>query len=73
MAQTRFVGFLASEDLAAQLDQLPNKSAFIRAAILRQLGCPCPLCEGRGTVGIGFGRHYADVITTDRATAAEQT
>jgi hypothetical protein len=44
------VSFKVNADLAALLNSLPNKSSFIRAAIVTQLGKACPLCDGQGRV-----------------------
>jgi hypothetical protein len=50
------------EDLARFLDQLPNKSEFIRQAILAQFGTACPLCSGSGQVPAAIGAHYAPIL-----------
>jgi hypothetical protein len=44
------VAFKVEEELADFLNQLPNKSDFIRRAIYSQLGVSCPLCRGTGKV-----------------------
>lgn len=44
------VAFKVEEELAEFLNQLPNKSDFIRRAIYSQLGVACPLCRGTGSV-----------------------
>jgi hypothetical protein len=46
----RIVTFKADEDLAAFLDEMPNKSEFIRKALLSALMEPCPVCQGAGSV-----------------------
>jgi len=46
----RIVTFKAEEDLAAYLDSMPNKSDFIRKALLSALMEPCPVCQGKGSV-----------------------
>lgn len=45
------VAFKVEEELASFLNNLPNKSDFIRRAIYSQLGVACPVCEGTGRVG----------------------
>ncbi len=42
------MGFKVDSELAELLNAMPNKSAFIRKAILAQLGLPCPMCSGKG-------------------------
>jgi hypothetical protein len=46
----RVVTFKVEEGLAAFLDDLPNKSDFIRKALLSSLLEPCPVCHGTGSV-----------------------
>ncbi|MCG3138446.1 MAG: hypothetical protein HJJLKODD_02311 [Phycisphaerae bacterium] len=44
------ISFRADEHLAELLNQLPDKSAFIRKAILSHFYQACPICKGRGVV-----------------------
>lgn len=52
------VAFKAEGELARLLNQLPNKSAFIRKAIMDQLGQACPLCHGKGAVAPGTHKQF---------------
>lgn len=61
-SKDRVVAFKVEQELANLLDKLPNKSAFIRKAIIAQLSMACPLCNGRGTVPRGVHDHYAPVL-----------
>ena len=61
--KTAVVAFKVEEELAEFLNQLPNKSAFIRKAIAAQLGMACPLCSGSGTVSRGVHDHYAPLLS----------
>jgi hypothetical protein len=61
--KTQIVAFKVEEDLADFLNKLQNKSAFIRKAIIAQLGMACPLCNGSGTVPRGLHEHYAPILT----------
>ncbi|MFO0824118.1 MAG: hypothetical protein U0792_13560 [Gemmataceae bacterium] len=56
------VAFKVEDDLADFLDKLPNKSEFIRKAILAQFGMTCPLCSGTGVVDKGIHDHFVPVI-----------
>ena len=58
----KVVAFKVEAELAAFLNKLPNKSAFIRKAIAAQLGIACPLCNGKGVVPRGVHDHYAPLI-----------
>jgi hypothetical protein len=60
--KTQIVAFKVEQELAEFLDKLPNKSAFIRKAIVAHLGMACPLCAGSGVVLPGVHEHYAPVI-----------
>jgi len=46
----RVVTFKVEEEVAAFLDAMPNKSDFIRKALLNALLEPCPICNGKGSV-----------------------
>jgi hypothetical protein len=65
--KTQIVAFKVEEDLADFLNKLQNKSAFIRKAIIAQLGMACPLCEGSGTVPRGLHEHYAPVLAKNNS------
>jgi hypothetical protein len=60
--KTEIVAFKVEEDLAAFLNKLPNKSDFIRKAIIAQFGMACPLCTGTGVVASGIHTHYKPII-----------
>jgi hypothetical protein len=61
-SKSAVVAFKVEEQLAELLNQLPNKSAFIRKAIVAQLGMACPLCTGSGVVPRGLHDHWAPLI-----------
>jgi len=42
------VTFKVNEDLLAVIREIPNRSEFIRAAIMAALENVCPLCSGTG-------------------------
>ena len=58
----QIVAFKVEEELADFLNKLPNKSAFIRKAIVAHLGMACPLCNGMGTVPRGIHDHFAPLL-----------
>src|ERR1051326_4178488 len=60
--KTAVVAFKVEADLAEFLNQLPNKSAFIRKAIAAQMSTACPLCNGAGVVTRGLHDHYAPLL-----------
>jgi ssDNA-binding Zn-finger/Zn-ribbon topoisomerase 1 len=58
----KVVAFKVEGELAELLNQLPNKSAFIRKAIAAQLGVACPLCHGKGVVSRAVHDHYEPLL-----------
>jgi hypothetical protein len=60
--KSQIVAFKVEEELAKFLDNLPNKSEFIRKAILAQFRMTCPLCTGSGVVPRGIHDHYKHVL-----------
>jgi hypothetical protein len=62
--KTAVVAFKVEAELAEILNELPNKSAFIRKAIVAQLSMACPLCRGTGVLPKGLHDHYAPLVAT---------
>lgn len=60
--KTAVVAFKVEAELADFLNQLPNKSAFIRKAIAAQMSTACPLCSGSGQVSRWSHDHYAPLL-----------
>ncbi len=56
------VTFKADPGLAEELEKLPNKSDFIRRALLRAFGNECPLCSGTGTLSADQMRHWKEFL-----------
>jgi hypothetical protein len=50
MAKQQIVTFKVDESLLEELQGIPNRSEFIRAAILSALDSGCPLCRGTGVL-----------------------
>jgi hypothetical protein len=63
------VAFKVEAELADLLNQLPNKSEFIRKAIASQLGAACPLCNGKGVVSHALHDHFAPLIHANEVPA----
>ena len=61
--KSKIVAFKVEDDLAEFLNNLPNKSDFIRKAILAQFGMTCPLCIGTGVVPRGVHDHFGPLLT----------
>jgi hypothetical protein len=52
------ITFKADASLVAILGKLPNRSEFIRAALLSALDSACPLCGGTGILSVDQCRHW---------------
>ena len=64
--KSEIVAFKVEEQLAEFLNNLPNKSDFIRKAILAQFGMTCPLCTGTGVTARGLHDHFKPVIEANK-------
>lgn len=65
--KTAVVAFKVEEELAEFLNQIPNKSEFIRKAIVAQMSMSCPLCSGTGQVTRWTHDHYQQILASWRA------
>lgn len=63
--KTKIVAFKVEEELAEFLNRLPNKSDFIRRAILDKFSMTCPLCEGSGVVARGLHTHFSPLMQAE--------
>jgi hypothetical protein len=46
--KSEIITFKVDEGLSEELKDIPNRSAFIRAAVTSALAATCPLCQGAG-------------------------
>ena len=56
------ITFKADETLAEALQTVPNRSEFIRNAILTALDNGCPLCQGTGILTREQQKHWAEFL-----------
>ncbi|MCD4812342.1 CopG family transcriptional regulator [bacterium] len=54
----RIMTFKVDHDLKMLLDTLPNKSAFIRSAVLAASRSTCPMCRGTGMLTEHQRKHW---------------
>ena len=54
------ITFKVEPQLAEILKRMPNRSQFIRSAILNSLEHVCPLCQGLGILSPDQQRHWRD-------------
>lgn len=52
------ISFKADESLVKALNNIPNRSQFIRAAVLAALDNTCPLCQGTGILSPEQRKHW---------------
>jgi hypothetical protein len=52
------ISFKVDEQLFQAIKDMPNRSEFIRAAIVKELGTVCPLCDGNGFLTPNQQRHW---------------
>ena len=57
------ITFKVDEDLMEIMRDVPNRSEFIRRAIINALGTVCPLCNGSGMLTPNQRRHWEDFAT----------
>ncbi len=56
--KNRMITFKADPALSEALREVPNRSAFIRAAVVAALEHACPLCAGAGVLTPEQKRHW---------------
>lgn len=66
------ITFKAGEALAKALHTVPNKSEFIRNAILNALENGCPLCQGTGILTSEQRSHWAKFLNTHSLQKCEE-
>jgi len=54
------ITFKVDHELHEAIKDIPNRSEFIRSAILGALGSVCPLCKGSGMLTKNQKRHWDD-------------
>ncbi|MFP3929255.1 MAG: ribbon-helix-helix domain-containing protein [Desulfobacteraceae bacterium] len=69
------ITFKVDEELAEAIRHIPNRSQFIRAAILSAPGTICPLCNGAGALTPAQKRHwesFAETHSVERCTTCDE-
>ena len=60
------ITFKVDEDLGETIRDIPNRSEFIRQAIVAALGSVCPLCNGSGMLTPKQKEHWDDFAQSKR-------
>ncbi len=58
MTKPNLITFKVDDALAELLHGMPNRSEFIRSALLNALDSTCPLCKGTGILTVDQRRHW---------------
>ena len=62
----QIITFKADEALVEAMHDIPNRSEFIRSAILAALEGACPLCHGTGVLSPNQQRHWKEFSLNHR-------
>jgi len=60
----QIITFKVDESVSEAMQGIPNRSEFIRAAILAALDSVCPLCKGTGILTPDQRRHWESFAAT---------
>jgi hypothetical protein len=64
--KTDLITFKVERSLAELINRLPNKSEFIRHALLGALSNTCPLCQGAGVLTPEQSEHWKSFAANHR-------
>lgn len=62
LKKQEIISFKADKELARALERIPNRSEFIRSALLERLLGLCPLCNGRGVLTPQLKKHWDELL-----------
>jgi len=62
MKKDGIVTFKVEKDLWEAMRDIPNRSAFIRSAVVAALAGACPVCNGTGILSPEQRRHWEDFV-----------
>lgn len=65
------ITFKVDEALAHELRHMPNRSQFIRDALLSALKNECPVCHGAGTLSPNQMKHWQEFAEHHRVVACD--
>lgn len=67
----QIITFKAEDALVEAMQDIPNRSEFIRSAILAALDGACPLCHGTGVLNANQQRHWQEFSRTHQVQPCE--
>lgn len=68
----QIITFKVPPDLAEVMKGIPNRSEFIRAAVMMALENTCPLCAGTGTLSPSQKAHWNDFSRNHKVRLCEE-
>jgi Na+-translocating ferredoxin:NAD+ oxidoreductase RnfC subunit len=68
----QMITFKAEEALVEAMEHIPNRSEFIRSAILAALEGVCPVCHGTGVLNPNQQRHWHEFSRTHRVERCDE-
>jgi hypothetical protein len=71
-SKDQIITFKADAALVDAMEGIPNRSEFIRAAILAALDGPCPLCHGTGVLSPQQQEHWREFRRTHSVTTCDE-
>lgn len=66
------ISFKVDNELHEAIKDIPNRSEFIRSAILGALGSVCPLCKGTGMLTKNQKHHWDDFSADHRVRLCDE-
>lgn len=66
------VTFKVDQNLLEAMEGIPNRSSFIREAILAALDSVCPLCKGTGILSPTQHKHWTDFGVNHKVSKCEK-
>ena len=66
------ITFKVDERLSEAMEGMPNRSDFIRKAILSALNNLCPLCHGTGVLSPDQRQHWREFSANHRVTECQE-
>ncbi len=62
-SKQEIITFKVDEELLERLKSLPNRSEFIRRAVLNAIDNVCPLCQGAGSLTAHQRQHWVEFLS----------
>ncbi|MEW6410996.1 MAG: CopG family transcriptional regulator [Candidatus Zixiibacteriota bacterium] len=60
--KSEIITFKVDDSLLTALEGIPNRSSFIRSAVLAALDSTCPLCAGSGILSPNQRQHWEQFL-----------